>query len=79
MATLQEIQDFLDIEIGDKRLKDGKKYKHKNRYYYYEQSYYIVELTKGKWMIAEDCRTTRKLLRKHCWYYNQGYAKTSSG
>ena len=41
MATLQEIQDFLDIEIGDKRLRPGKKYKNKNKYYYYEDQYYI--------------------------------------
>jgi len=67
MATLNEIQAFLNIEIGDKRLKDGKKYKDKNQYYYYEQAYYIVKLTKDKWMIAEDCKKTRILLRNYCW------------
>jgi len=67
MATLQEIQDFLDIEIGDKRLRPGKKYKNKNKYYYYEDQYYIVMLTQGKWMIAEDCKKTRRLLRLNCW------------
>ena len=67
MASLAEIEALLNIEIGDKKLKDGKKRKNKNQYYYYEQAYYIVKLTRDKWMIAEDCRTTRKLLRKYCW------------
>ena len=67
MATLNEIQAFLNIEICDKRLKDGKKHKNKNQYYYYEQAYYIVMLTKDKWMIAEDCKKSRVLLRTYCW------------
>lgn len=67
MATLTEVQDFLDIEIEDKRLRPGKKYKNKNKYYYYENQYYIVQLTQGKWMIAEDCKKTRRLLRLYCW------------
>ena len=78
MATLQEIQDLLDIEIGDKRLRPGKRIPEKNRYYYYENSYYIVELTQGKWVICEDCRTTRKLLRKYSWRVApHGYALTN--
>ena len=77
MATLNIIESFLNIEIGDKRLKDGKKIPNKNQYYYYEQAYYIVKLTKDKWMIAEDCQKTRVLLRKHCWSVNDGYASTN--
>jgi len=77
MATLQQIQAFLNIEIGDKKLRDGKKYKNKNQYYYYEQAHYIIKLTKDKWMIAEDCKKTRVLLRKHCWSTGtNGYALT---
>ena len=77
MTTLANIEAFLNIEIGDKRLKDGKKRKNKNQYYYYEQAYYIVKLTQNKWMIAEDCQKTRKLLRKHCWcFHSTGYAQT---
>ena len=80
MTTLQQIQDFLDIEIGDKRLRPGKKCKNKNKYYYYEDQYYIVMLTHGKWMIAEDCKKTRKLLRLHYWHYNDGgYGQTNQG
>ena len=78
MTTLNNIEALLNLEIGDKRLKDGKKKKNKNQYYYYEQAYYIVKLTKDKWMIVEDCRKTRVLLRKHCWYSDTcGYARTN--
>jgi len=67
MTTLNNIEAFLNLEIGDKKLKDGKKYNNKNQYYYYEQFYYIIKLTNDKWMIAEDCHKTRKLLKMHCW------------
>jgi hypothetical protein len=77
MTTLNNIESFLNIEIGDKNLKDGKKYKNKNQYYYYEQAYYIVKLTGDNWIIAEDCQKTRKLLRNHCWRKSKdGYART---
>ena len=77
MASLNQIEAFLNIEIGDKKLRDGKKRKNKNQYYYYEQSYYIVKLTKDKWVILEDCKKTRVLLKKHCFCVDQGYAKTT--
>jgi hypothetical protein len=78
MSTLNNIEAFLNLEIGDKKLKDGKKKINKNQYYYYEQFYYIIKLTKDKWMIAEDCQKTRKLLNKHCWRTDKdGYARTS--
>ena len=77
MTTLNNIEAFLNLEIGDKKLKDGKKYNNKNQYYYYEQFYYIMKLSNDKWMIAEDCQKTRKLLKKHCWSTDTyGYART---
>ena len=80
MSTLNNIEAFLNLEIGDKRLKDGKKYNNKNQYYYYEQFYYIIKLTNDEWMIAEDCQKTRKLLKKYCWRTSQrGYARTNVG
>ena len=80
MSTLNNIEAFLNLEIGDKKLKDGKKYNNKNQYYYYEQACYIINLTKDKWMIAEDCQKTRKLLKKYCWSTGTyGYAQTSVG
>jgi len=80
MSTLNNIEAFLNLEIGDKKLKDGKKKINKNQYYYYEQFYYIIKLSKDKWMIAEDCNKTRKLLRKYCWHTSTyGYACASVG
>jgi hypothetical protein len=77
MTTLNNIESFLKIEIGERRLRDGKKYNKKNKYYYFENLYYIVELTKGMWTILEDCNKTRKLLKTYCWrYHPNGYAQT---
>lgn len=74
---LNTIESFLDIEIGDKRLCNGKKYKNKNQYYYYRDQYYIVKLTRDKYMIVDDCKKTRRLLRLYCWHFNnEGYAQT---
>ena len=76
MATINEIQNFLNIEIGERWLRDGKKKPNKNKYYWYEGQYYIVQLNKDKWMIAEDCNKTRRLLRLYCWGFTHGYAMT---
>ena len=72
MATLA-IEAHLDLELGNRRLRDGKKKLNKNDYYYYKNLYYIVELTKGTWTILEDCVKTRKLSRKS----HKGYARSS--
>jgi hypothetical protein len=79
MATLNEIEHLLNIEVADRRLRPGKKRENKNRYYYYENMYYIVELTQGKWMICSDNRETRQLLRDYAWCYSHGYATTTIG
>ena len=39
MATLNEIEHLLNIEVADRRLRPGKKRENKNRYYYYENMY----------------------------------------
>ena len=75
MGSLHEIECLLDIEIGDRKLNPGKKKPNKNRYYYYSDRYYIIELTQDKWMICSDNRETRVLLRNHCWFYAQDYAR----
>ena len=80
MTTLNIIEAFLNIEIDDKKLKNGKKKFNKNQYYYYNQSYYIIKLSQDKWMIADDCQKTRKLLKTYCWCtHNDGYACTNVG
>lgn len=78
MSNLDQILTLLNIEIGeDRKLYDGKKNPKKNQYYYYKDQFYIVKLTKGQWMVCEDCKLTRKLLRKYIFYYNNnGYART---
>jgi hypothetical protein len=74
MADLEIIEQHLDIDTDNKRLRDGKKKHNKNRYFYYKNQYYIIQLTQNKWMIASDDNTTRRLLRRHTWYLCRGYA-----
>ncbi len=61
-ATLNEIENFLNIETADKRLRADKKYNDNNKYYYYNELHHIVELTQGEWMICSDNKETRQLL-----------------
>ena len=35
MASLEEIKTYLNIDLINKRLRDGKKHPSKNRFYYY--------------------------------------------
>ena len=78
MATIEQIQEFLGFEIPEgKTLREGKHKPKKNQYYYYQDHYYIVKLTKGKWMVLDDSPKTRRLLRKHTWYWGTRYASTT--
>lgn len=68
MTTIQNIETLLNIEVSTTyNLRDGKKTKNKNRYYYLRDICYVVELTKGMWMICEDCKKTRVMLQNNCW------------
>ena len=67
MPSLEEIKTYLNIDLINKRLRDGKKHPSKNRFYYYHNDYYIVELSQNMWTILEDCRITRHLLENHVW------------
>ena len=61
MTTLANIEALLNIQIGQRQLRDGKRKKVKNQYYWYEDQYYIIKLSKNMWMVAEDCRKTTQL------------------
>ena len=76
MAEINEIENHLNIEIGDKKLRNGRKYPHKNQYYRFDE-YYVVSLTQGKFMIVDNDRKNRKLLRKHCWSKSQSFNNSS--
>ena len=78
MTSLREIENHLNIEIGDRKLNAGRSewFPEKNRYYAYEE-YYIVELTQDKWMIVSNSLEVRKLLRDYTWCVNGRYAKTN--
>mgnify|MGYP003334020781 CR=1 FL=1 len=76
MATLQEIENLLNIEIGERQLRQGRKYPDKNKYYRYDD-YYIVKLTQDKWMIVSNTVEVRRLLRLYIWYHTKDYARTS--
>ena len=76
MASLEEIQIYLNIDI-DEPLRDGLKNPHKNRYYYYHDQYYIVELSQNRWTILEDCAKTRALLKDYVWCVLSNYTATN--
>ena len=76
MASLEEIQNYLNFDLN-RRLRDGKKQPLKNRYYYYRGKYYIVELSQNKWTILEDCPITRRLLENYIWCVLSNYTATN--
>ena len=78
MASLEEIKTYLNIDLINKRLRDGKKHPSKNKYYYYHNEYYIVELSQNMWSILEDCRITRFLLQNHIWCVLSNYTATNT-
>ena len=77
MASLEEIQNYLNIDLTNRRLREGKKNLLKNRYYYYRNKYYIVELSQNMYSILEDCRITRNLLENYVWCVLNNYTATN--
>ena len=77
MTDIKSIENFLNIDVEDKKLRDGKKDPCKNRYYRYDD-YYIVSLTQNRWMIIDKDKKNRKLLKLHYWSNDSGqnYART---
>ena len=80
MTSLNNIEEFLNIEIGNKTLRHGKKKMNKNRYFWFRNEYYIVNISVDKWMIMSTGEQTRELLTNHIWHCNNyGYAQTRIG
>ena len=77
MTSLNDIEEFLNIEIGNKRLRNGKKKMNKNRYYWYRNEYYIVNVSFDKWIILSTGEQTCELLTNHIYYCMRGYAMTN--
>ena len=64
MASLEEIQIYLNIDLN-RRLRDGKKQPLKNRYYYYRGKYYCRIVTEH----VDDIRrlyNNKTFIRKLC-------------
>jgi hypothetical protein len=74
MSSLNNIEEFLNIEIGDKTLRHGKKNMNNNRYYWFKNEYYIVNFGNDKWLIVSSNDHTRELLTNHTWHCIKGYA-----
>ena len=43
MSSLNEIEEFLNIEIGDKKLRHGKKKMNKNTYYWFKNEWFALQ------------------------------------
>lgn len=78
MASLVEIENILNIEIGNRELRDGRKNPLKNKYYRFD-NYLIVSLTQDKYMICSNENHDLRLLRDYCWSVSSaGYATTTT-
>ena len=70
MADLNEIEEYLDIDITNKRLRHGKKKHNKNKYYWFRHRFYIIQVHGDKWFVMSSNDRTRQLLRNHVWSSN---------
>ena len=77
MASLNIIEEFLNIQIGNKQLKNGKNKENRNQYYYYQNRYYIVSLLNEKWIIMSTNNQTRDILTNQILRNSEGYAQTT--
>ena len=77
MADLNEIEEYLDIDITNKRLRHGKKKHNKNQYYWLRHRFYIIQVHGDKWFVMSSNNRTRELLREHTWSSNdRAYIRT---
>ena len=74
MASIQEIQDKLNIVVGDREINPGMCQDMKNRYYNINNDYLVVEFLNDKHMVFSNDAKTRELLSNRVWCINSGYA-----
>ena len=74
MTSLNNIEEFLNIVIGDKKLHQGRKKINKNRYYWFKDKYYIVSVANDNWIIMSTGEQTRELLTNYIWSSSRGYS-----
>jgi hypothetical protein len=67
MATIQEIQDKLNIVVGDRDIQEGMCKPMKNRYYNINNDYLVVEFKHDKHMVFSNDAKTRELLSNFVW------------
>jgi hypothetical protein len=74
MSSLDNITEFLDVDLEGIRLRNGKKRPSKNKYYFLRDTGYIVSLGGDRWTILDNSNLSRELLTNHTWYCRNGYA-----
>ena len=82
MTDLNEIEEYLDIDLENLnlRLRHGKNHKHKNKYYWIRHRFYIVQVSGNldKWFIMDSNDRTRELLRNHIWFCKTDHTRHTS-
>jgi hypothetical protein len=76
MATKNEIELYLNTDLGNDHLCCGKYRANKNKYYYRSGMYYIVHLNNDKYMICSDDNKTRELLNNNIFTISNQYTLT---
>ena len=80
MTTLQNIIEHLEVDITNKTLHNGKKNPNKNKYYWFRNEYYIVQLSgNDTWCIMSSNHRTRELLAESVWHCTAGYTSSRRG
>ena len=73
MADLNEVMEHLGIDERELPLiRSGKKAQLHNRYMYFNNRYYIVNvsMSPSRWVILDDAPLTRQLLVRFTWHLN---------
>ena len=78
MTSLTHIELILNIEIDKMILHDGLKKKNKNQFYWIDDQYCIINLSKDKWIITSCNEQVTNLLIDHVFRYTKDGAFCST-